>query len=145
PRPNGVEVSFWLWVTYLAIGAINAVIGFVQRDRNRADAISAVAAQYPAMDRAMIEKLANTVVLGLVVTGVLFVVASFTCALLMRGGRNWARILLTVVGSLGIPFMIHRFGTELQLMFQILLLAAAIAMMYLPPVNEWFRPRRRQI
>jgi hypothetical protein len=142
PRPKGLEISFWLWITYLAIGASNAVIGFIQRDRNRADAINAVIAQYPGMDRAMVESVATGVVLGMVVLGLLFVVAGLSLALLMRGGRNWARIVLPVLGCLSILVMIGPVGTDLQALFQFLLLVGAIVMMFQRPVNQWFRPRR---
>src|SRR3954447_13082363 len=73
PRPSSVEISFWIWITYLMIGAINAVVGFIQRDRNRAEAIDAVIAQYPAMDRATIKSIATVVVVGVAVVGLLIV------------------------------------------------------------------------
>ena len=142
PRPNSVEISFWLWITYLTIGAINTVVGFVQRDRNRADAIKAVIDQYPAMDRSMIDSVATVVVVGVVVLGLLFVAACVSFALLMRARRNWARVVLTVVGSLSVLFLIGPVVTPLQALFQLLLLVAAIVMMFQRPANDWFRPRR---
>jgi len=142
PRPRGVEISFWVWVTYLTIGAINAVVGFIQRDRSRAEAIDAVIARYPTMDRAMIESVATGVVVGMAVVALLFVAAGLSLAFGMRGGRNWARIVLTVVGSLGVFFLIGPVSTPLQALFQLLLLVAAIVMMFQRPANEWFRPHR---
>lgn len=142
PRPSSVEISFSLWVTYLAIGAVNTVVGFVHRDRNRADAINAVIAQYPAMDRAMIDSVATAVVVGVVVLGLLFVGAGVSFALLMRAGRNWARVVLTVVGGLSVLFLIGPVVTPLQALFQLCLVGAAIAMMFQRPANDWFRPRR---
>ncbi|HXT46611.1 MAG TPA: hypothetical protein VN748_21275 [Pseudonocardiaceae bacterium] len=142
PRPNSVEISFWLWITYLTIGAINTVVGFVQRDRNRADAINAVIDQYPAMDRSMIDSVATIVVVGVVVLGLLFVAAGVSFALLMRARRNWARVVLTVVGSLSVLFLIGPVVTPLQALFQLLLLVGAIVMMFQRPANDWFRPRR---
>lgn len=142
PRPNSVEISFWLWITYLTIGAINTVVGFVQRDRNRAEAINAVIDQYPAMDRSMIDSVATIVVVGVVVLGLLFVVAGVSFALLMRARRNWARVVLTVVGSLSVLFLIGPVVTPLQALFQLLLLVGAIVMMFQRPANDWFRPRR---
>lgn len=145
PRPSGLDISFWLWITYLVIGTSNAVIGFIHRDRNRADAINAVIAQYPAMDRVTVEHLASAVVLGMVVIGLLFVAAGLSFALLMRGGRSWARVVLTVVGSLSILFLIGPVGTDLQALFQLALLVAAIVMMFQPPVSEWLRPPRPRL
>ena len=142
PRPSSVEISFWVWVTYLTIGAINAVIGFIQRDRNRAEAIDAVIAQYPAMDRATIESIATVVVVGVAVIGLLIVAMGFGSAHLMRGGRNWARIVLAVLGCLSVLFFIGPVVTPMQALFQLLLLIAAIVMMFQRPANEWFRPRR---
>lgn len=141
-RPNSVEISFWLWITYLTIGAINTVVGFVQRDRNRADAINAVIDQYPTMDRSMIDSVSTAVVVGVVVLGLLFVAAGVCFALLMRARHNWARVVLTVVGSLSVLFLIGPVVTPLQALFQLLLLVAAIVMMFQRPANDWFRPRR---
>jgi hypothetical protein len=142
PRPSSVEISFWLWITYLSIGAINSVIAFIQRDRNRADALNAVIAQHPTMDRSMIETVASMVVVGVVVLGLLFVAAGLCFALLTRAGRNWARVLLTVVGSLSVLFLIGPVVTPLQALFQLFLLVGAILMMYQRSANDWFRPRR---
>jgi hypothetical protein len=142
PRPSSVEISFSLWLTYLTIGAINAAVGFVHRDRNRADAINAVITQYPSMDRSMIDTVATVVVVGVVVVGLLLVAAGISFALLMRAGRNWARVALTVVGSLSVLFLIGPVVTPLQALFQLCLVGGAIAMMFQRPANEWFRPRR---
>jgi hypothetical protein len=142
PRPNSVDISFWLWITYLTIGAINTVVGFVQRERNRAEAINAVVAQYPGMDRSMIDSLATVVVMGVVVLGLLFVAAGVSSAVLMRGGRNWARVVLTVVGSLSVLFLIGPVVTPLQALFQLLLVVGGIAMMFQRSANDWFCPRR---
>ena len=113
-----------------------------QRDRNRADAINAVVAQYPGMDRSMIDSLATVVVVGVVVLGLLFVAAGAGFALVMRAGRNWARVVLTVVGSLSVLFLIGPVATPLQALFQLALLVGAIVMMFQRPANDWFRPRR---
>jgi hypothetical protein len=145
PRPTGLEISFWLWITYLAIGASNAVIEFIHRDRNRTDLINAAIAKYPGMDQAMIGNMAGLVVAALIVIGLLFAATGLTFALLMRGGRNWARIALTVVGSVSVLFLVGPVGTDLQALFQLLLLVGAIMMMFQRPVNQWFRPRRPQI
>jgi uncharacterized membrane protein YcjF (UPF0283 family) len=137
-----VEISFSLWITYLMIGAVNTVVGFVQRERNRADAINAVIAQYPAMDRSMVDSVATVVVVGVVVLGLLFVAAGVSFALLMRAGRNWARVVLTVVGCLSVLFLIGPVVTPLQALFQLCLVSGAIAMMFQRPANDWFRSRR---
>lgn len=139
PRPRAVDIAFWLWVTYLAIGASNVVVGFVHRDRNRTEAINVVVAQYPGMERSVIESIATVVVVGVVVVGLLLVAACSSFAFLMRGGHNWARIVLTVVGGLSILFVIGPVATPMQALFQFLLLAAAILMMFQRPANEWFR------
>jgi hypothetical protein len=137
-----VEISFSLWITYLAIGAINTVVGFVQRDRNRAEAINAVIAQYPAMDHSMIDSVATVVVVGVVVLGLLFVAAGAGFALVMRAGHHWARVVLTVVGSLSVLFLIGPVVTPMQALFQLALLVGAIVMMFQRSANDWFRPRR---
>jgi hypothetical protein len=82
------------------------------------------------------------VVVGVVVVGLLLVAAGISFALLMRAGRNWARVTLTVVGSLSVLFLIGPVVTPLQALFQLCLVGGGIVMMFQRPANEWFRPRR---
>jgi hypothetical protein len=149
PRPRGVEISFWLWVGYLALGAIGVVVAFTQLDRVRAETVNALA-EDPSLDRALIERVATGFFVGVLVTILVFIIAAFIFALLMRGGRNWARIVLAVLGGLavllGLLGLVGSAGPALGMgVLQLLLLVGAIGTMFGSAANAWFRPRRPQL
>lgn len=147
PRPRGVEISFWLWIINLALGAISSLVALTQIDRIRAEAVSTALAQNPTLDRSMIENVSTGVVIGAVVVGLLFVAAGLVFAFLMRGGRNWARIVLAVLGGLGVLFGLFGLagstGPVLVASFvQLLLVLGAVVTMFGSAANAWFRPGR---
>lgn len=147
PRPRVVEISFWLWIIDLVIAVIGCVVAFSQLDRIRAEAINRVLVQTPTLDRGSIENVATAVLIGTVAVVLLFVIAEIVFVFLMRGGRNWARIVLAVVGGLGVLFEIIGLagltGSMLAVaLAQLLLILGAIATMFAPAANAWFRPRR---
>jgi hypothetical protein len=149
PRPRVVEISFWLWVVYLALTAIGVLVAFTQLDGVQAEVVNRLA-EDPSLDRALIERVVTGVFVGVLVTILVFVVAAFILALLMRGGRNWARIVLAVLGGLAV--LLGLFGLAGNAgpvlgagLLPLLLLIGAIATMFSSAANTWFRPRRPQL
>jgi hypothetical protein len=67
-------------------------------------------------------------------------------------GRNWARIVLWVVGGLAIVSGLAGLGTNSQLggfyrtlgIFQLVITIAAVILLSLKPSNEWYRYRKWQ-
>jgi hypothetical protein len=145
-RPKEVEISFWLWIVTLVLGVVGALITFMQINQIRADVINQTLARNPAADRSVIER-ALTIGLDVgVVVGLLFVIAEFIFVFLMRVGRNWARIVLAVLGGLGVLGLLIGLpgATGVRLIagsLQLLLLIGAIVTMFRPAANAWFRPR----
>lgn len=143
--PKEVEISFWLWIATLVLAVIGAVTAYSQINQIRANAIDQALTQNPAADRSVIER---TLTIGLdvaVVVGLLFVIAKFIFVFFMRGGRNWARIVLAVLGGLAVLFGLIGLaigGGSVTGLLQLLLLIGAIVTMFLPPANAWFQPRR---
>lgn len=143
-RPKEVVFSFWLWIGTFVLGVVGILPVFTQFDQLRAEAIDQALAQDPTLDRSSIESIAT----GALVTGavmvLLFVVAELVVVFLMRGGRNWARIVLAVLGGLGVLFWLAvtiGAGSAAGLL-QLLVLIGAIVTMFLPAANAWFRPRQ---
>lgn len=69
-------------------------------------------------------------------------------AYLMRGGRNWARIVPAVLGGLGLVSGLYGLSSVagLQLLLSLLngvVLLAALVTMFLPGANPWFRARQQ--
>lgn len=145
PRPQEVEISFWLWIATFVLGVVGAVAAYSQINQIRADAINQVLAQNPAADQSTIESaMTNGLVVG-VVLALLVMVAEVVFVFLMRGGRNWARIVLAVLGGLGVVFGLIVLATgagSVIGLLQLLLLIGAIVTMFLPAANAWFQPQR---
>jgi len=147
PRPKEVEISFWLWIATVVLGLVSVLVTYPQIDRIRADAINEALAQDPTLDRSLIESVTTGALVAGIVIGLLIVVAELVFVFLMRGGRNWARIVLAVLGGLGVLFgligLAGATGSMLAIAVpQLLLLIGAIVAMFLPAANAWFRPRQ---
>lgn len=145
-RPKEVEISFWLWITYLALTAIGVAVMLTQLDRFRAEVINNALAQDSTVDRSVIESVASAAMVVVAVVAVLFVVFGVILAFLLRRGRNWARIVLAVIGGLFvllglIGLAIAADASSVTGLLQLLLLIGAIVTMFLPAANPWFRPR----
>jgi hypothetical protein len=142
-----VVISFWLWIINLTLNAVGSLVALTPFDRIRAEVINRALEQDPALDRSTIENLSTGVLVGAIVVVLTFVVAEFVFVFLMRGGRNWARIVLAVLGGLSVLLgMIGLAGTTGPVLavsgIQLLLVVVAIVTMFGPAPNAWFRPRR---
>ncbi len=145
PRPRGVEISFALWVGYLVLIAVSVLVAFTQLDQVQAEVVKALA-EDPSLDQALVQRMAKGFFVGVLVMFLVFVVATVVFALLMRGGRNWARIVLAVLGGLALLLslfgLVGSAGSALGTgLLQLLLLIGAIATMFGSAANAWFRPR----
>ncbi|AOS61079.1 hypothetical protein [Actinoalloteichus hymeniacidonis] len=94
--PTVVQVAFFLWLTALAMGAVETVLG--------------VAGELSAPERTM----TIAAILGLIAFRVVITLVLFTIAVVMRRGWNWARISLTVLlGGIGMFSLVYAPITEL--------------------------------
>jgi hypothetical protein len=147
-RPKEVELSFWLWVATLVLsvlGALGVVLRYGQIKQIQAEMINRMVAQNPSVNQSMIERTAMTALVIVLVVWLLLVAAMFVFAFLMRGGRNWARVVLAVLGGLGVLFSLIGFAAAAGSVIgalRLLLLIGAIVTMFLPAANVWFAPRR---
>lgn len=144
PRPKEVEISFGLWVATLVIGVIGAALSYSQMRQIQAQMINQMVAQNPPMDQSMIERTATTALVVGTVLWLLVMAAMFLFVFLMRAGRNWARIVLAVLGGLYVIFSLIGVAVAGSVagLLQLLLLVGAIVTMFLPAANAWFAPRR---
>jgi hypothetical protein len=120
-RPTPVEVSFWLWAVYLALDAVAGGVFLLTQG-------SVVTREQIAM----------------FVVALLVDAAMLVFAFLMREGRNWARIVLAVLGSLRLLLLLFVLIVGGNVMFAALLVlvGAATGTTFLPAANVWFRPRQ---
>lgn len=150
PRPKEVDLSFWLWVTSFVLGIVGLIVFLGEFDTIRDTAVQEARRQVQRdgspLDEAQLQSITNAVLIGGVVIGLLVSAVELLFAMFMRKGRNWARILLTVFGGIGVVSGLYSLTTEagVQLALTVVSLPVvigAIVTMFLPAANPWFRPR----
>jgi hypothetical protein len=146
-RPKEVEISFCLWIANFVLGVVGVIIAYSQISQVRAETVDRVLAQNPAVDQSMVGRVTTAAFVVALVVGLLIVATELVFAFLMRGGRNWARIVLVVLGGLAVLFglmgVVATAGARsVTGALHLLLLIGAIVTMFLPPANAWFRSHR---
>jgi hypothetical protein len=91
-RPQEVEISFWLWISAIALGVLGSVLSYRQIQEAQDQAIRQVLAERPGADPATVERYMTVGISAGIVIGLLFLILETVFVFLMRGGRNWARI-----------------------------------------------------
>jgi len=142
PRPTTVTYGVAAFLANTVLGLIASIITFADLDSLVADARS------DALDDDSVRAvLLVSAVIGLVLLAAFLVVLWFAW-----NGRNWARIVLWVLGGLNVLASLTGFGDREGLLavigvLQFLLVIAGIVLLALKPSNGWYRAegqRRRQ-
>ena len=109
--PGALRVSVWSWIGSGVIAAATLAFAVLRIDQRRTDLRADVLARDPGVTPSQL----NGVVLIFVVAGfvglALPAVLNVVLALVMSRGRNWARILLTVISVVTIPAIVIAGGT----------------------------------
>ena len=71
------------------------------------------------------------ILIGTGLASIAFGVITIAFGLLLLGGSNWVRIVVTVVGVLDV----------LLVLFGVLFVIAAVVLQFVPSSNQWFRAR----
>lgn len=145
--PSDVRTSHVLWLVFAGVWAVLTLLAFLSLDQ----LVASVAAQsppQPELDAEQFEALLSGTFITIFV--MLLVVAGLVVlfAMKMRAGRNWARIVLTVIGGFGVLFALLNlvgagvagagwFGLLVNLV-QLVGIGAAIFLMYRPAANAYF-------
>ena len=150
--PRTVDVARWLWVASALLSAVRSLVVLADRQGLRD--------QVRQLDPTLFGQQVEAAVNGEIVLGVL--ISAVTVALYvlvankMRGGRSWARVLLTFFGGLFVVLgLLGMFGVAdgmaaaqgltvdpLQVALSALGLVldvAALVAMWLKPSNDYFR------
>jgi hypothetical protein len=142
--PSAVDTSFKLWVLNVVLSLVSIPVMFIGGEK-------LMTAGVPDLDPA----LAPAATAGLIVAALFILVASgieFGLALRMRAGRNWARMLLAILGVLSLLLGALSIDQAINMLsagweglvvagitlIGIPLTAAAIVYMYLPGARAHF-------
>ncbi|WP_086822055.1 hypothetical protein [Allokutzneria sp. NRRL B-24872] len=147
PRPKTVEVAFWLSVVavVIALTTLGVVLSAIHLGSSLVDAAND--APPGGFLKAFADAFGGSMLFAAVVNGVVAALA-LTVVGMMRGGKNWARAVVTVlcVGGLG-WLMTSRHGVDLSSpsAFALITIATIVAvpvLLYAPASNRYFaRPR----
>ncbi|HET6391334.1 MAG TPA: hypothetical protein VFG13_00795 [Blastococcus sp.] len=143
-RPTTVRAGIGAFVAGLVLAVVSSIVTFADFD----DLIDQALRE--STDPALTEDLARTgVLIGVVITLIIIGLEALFIWFAWQG-RNWARIVLFVLGGLGVVFGFFGlaagtgattgFLTSLG-WFQLLLSAVGIVLLALKPSNDWYRYR----
>lgn len=147
--PKDVRTAFLLWVTNLAMGLIGALLAFVL-----ADGLVEAAARQAGTDLppAAADSVRGTFTTNISLSVVAIIITAVV-VIMMRNGKNWARIVLTVLGVLGVLVALIGFSNVSLLLavgpigvlsvvlsvIQIAVVVAAIVFMFRPGAVAYFK------
>jgi hypothetical protein len=144
-RPTTVRAGIGALIANLVLGVIGSLVAFADLDSRIDQAMARAAVENPELTEEMIR---TGFVLGAVL-GLVLVALNVLFLWFAWQGRNWARIVLWVLGGLSVLGALYGLGadtgqggflTSLSV-FQLLLLVAGLVLLALTPSNEWYRYR----
>ena len=144
-RPTTVRAGIGALIANLVLGVIGSLVAFADLDSLIDQAMARAAVENPELTEEMIR---TGIVLGAVL-GLVLVALNVLFLWFAWQGRNWARIVLWVLGGLSVLGALYGLGadtgqggflTSLSV-FQLLLLVAGLVLLALKPSNEWYRYR----
>lgn len=104
PVPKPVNISRWLWIASAGIGMVR----FVSELFDRETLIAEARRQNPSLGQDQIDAGVDGGILFGLLLATALVVAYTRLANAMARGRNWARIVLTVLGAASVAFGLFR-------------------------------------
>jgi len=104
PPPKLIDIARWLWISSALLGMVRFIVELFDRETLVAEARR----QNPAMNQDQIDAGVNGGVLFGLLIVIAVVVAYTRLANAMAHGRNWARIVLTVLGAASVLFGLFR-------------------------------------
>jgi hypothetical protein len=100
PRPGTIEGAFWAFIAAPVIGLIGGLLIFADRDKIAATMRDTNRQRNGTLTDAQIDQAVNVTMITAVVIAVIIAGLYLLFAFKLRAGRNWARIVLTVLAAL---------------------------------------------
>jgi hypothetical protein len=146
-RPTTVRAGIGALIANLVLGVIGSAVAFADLDSIIDQAMARAAVENTDLTEDVVR---TGIVLGAVL-GLVLIALNVLFLWFAWQGRNWARIVLWVLGGLSVLGGLYGltgdtgqtgFLTSLSV-FQLLLLIAGLVLLALPSSNEWYRYRGR--
>ncbi|WP_235883981.1 hypothetical protein [Saccharopolyspora elongata] len=149
-RPTTIDYAFWSGIASVVVGFAMLAASFLLVSDSELQAVleeTAAQGQPITMDQA--RSIYNAVLVMVVVIVVAIAALWIMFLFFMRRGRNWARIVITVIGAVWILLTIPSvagggIAASLLSLLQLLAVAATIVFAYLAPSNQYFQHGRHR-
>lgn len=144
PVPSTVRIA----VLLMFVGALAALVGIVVTLTNADHIRQLFEDTVPKMTPDKIDNATTFAIVQQIVLNVLRAAVWVVLALFVRQGRQWARIVSTLVAVLGVVLILRGIGgtDEVGAMIagwgQVVCGVVAVVLIWLPPSMPWFRPRQ---
>ena len=136
PRPGTIEGAFWSFIASTVIGLVGGFLIFANRDTLVDTMRDASRRAGNGLTDAQIDQAVNITMIVAVVIAVIIAALYLLFAFKLRAGRNWARIVLTVITALQLLSVLAGQSTVLG---YVAVLAAVIGVVlsFLTPSNNY--------
>lgn len=106
-RPRAVTIAVWCWMAGGLVAAVASALGAIRLEPMRVEFVRLARDTDPAATADTIDQVAMASVLVVLGTGALVGVFAVLLAGAVRSGRNWARVLLTLVALVALVAFVH--------------------------------------
>jgi len=149
--PRAVRTAFTLWIASIIVGLLAGTLSFALTNPLAASGQRMHAGATSGVSQAQLDTILNVSLIIGAVFGVLFLALEVFFVVKMRAGRNWARIVLTVLAGLDVlvtllGILIQRSVGVTQVLgvLPLVLIVAATMFMYRGTANPYFEGRLNQ-
>jgi hypothetical protein len=137
PVPSTVQAAFWVWVATVVLTLVGGIVTLT----NSSAALATLKANNTAgLSDAQLQSLATTTLAVAAVVSVIFAGLYLLFAFKARAGRNWARIVLTVLAVLRLLSL--AFGPDLFTVITVVGAVVATVLLFLPASNQYFTAKK---
>ncbi|WP_033371352.1 hypothetical protein [Humibacter albus] len=140
-RPGAVTAAYVIWLIGAIISLLGAIFALV---------IGIFALTIGAVAAGLGGAAAGAIILTLAIFVFIIAIIELIIVSRMRAGRNWARVVLTILGALSIASTIVQWaqntsnaGTGVGSAISVAIVLLAIILMYVPTANAYFAAGRR--
>ncbi|WP_101377145.1 hypothetical protein [Saccharopolyspora spinosa] len=152
-RPSSINNAFWAGIASVVVGfAMLAAAFLLVSDAELQLVLEETAAQGQRLTMEQARGIYSVVLVMLTVIVAIIAALWIMFLFFMRRGRNWARIVITVVGAVWILLTLPSIAggtaggiaSALLSVLQVLTVAATIVFAYLAPSNQYFQTGRHR-
>ncbi|WP_410648849.1 hypothetical protein [Amycolatopsis sp. cmx-4-54] len=135
-RPGTINGAFWAFLASAIIGLLSGVLAFANKDALVEATRNANRQGGAQLTEAQIDQAATFVIIIGLVIAVAFALLYLLFAVKLRAGRNWARIVLTVLTALQLISVIFSTNTIVGYL-SVLAAVIGVVLSFTTPSNEY--------